>query len=281
MNKQDLNLKKKALIMSLYSKESGEGNRGTIIFLHGGGVAGWMWDEQLEAFNDYHCIVPDLPEHGQSVEVKPFTIKGTAEMVIDIIQNRAHGGKAHLVGISLGAQIIVQILSMAPEVVDHALISGTLVRSIPHTDTFLKLLNYLIKAYEPVKDTDFFIKASMRMYNMPKSLFNNFKEATRFIKQDSLNRILKENMLFKMPDGIEKASVPVLVMTGQKDYKIIKESAEDLLNVLPNSKGAVALKVGHIWNIENPELFNSVLRAWITDNEFPENLNLKSFYCPY
>ncbi|MBU4534315.1 MAG: hypothetical protein KKF16_00465 [Euryarchaeota archaeon] len=61
-------------------------------------------------------------------------------------------------------------------------------------------------------------------------------------------------------------------MTGEKDYKIIKESARDLLNVLPNSRGAMALKVGHMWNIENPELFNNALRAWITDEDLPEGL---------
>jgi pimeloyl-ACP methyl ester carboxylesterase len=267
--------------MSLYFKEVGKGNSETIIFLHGGGIAGWMWDKQVEAFQDYHCIVPDLPEHGKSIEVGPFTMQGAADTIIDIIKNKAKNGKAHLVGISLGGQIIVQILSKAPEVVDHALISGTLVRSIPHTETFLKLLNYLIKAYEPVKDTDFFIKANMRTYNMPKSLFNEFKEATRQIKPDSLNRILKENMLYKMPDGLEKTEAPVLVMAGEKDYEIIKESARDLLNVLPNSKGAVALKVGHMWNIENPKLFNNVLRSWLKDEDLPKdikNVDILDYY---
>jgi pimeloyl-ACP methyl ester carboxylesterase len=262
------------MIMDLYIKETGKNNDETIIFLHGGGIAGWMWDKQVEAFHDYHCIVPDLPEHGKSAEVKPFNIQRSADMIIDIIQNQAQGGKAHLVGISLGAQIIVQILSKAPEVVDHALISGTLVHSIPHTETFLKLLNYLIKVYEPVKDTNFFIKANMRTYNMPKILFNEFKESTLLIKPDSLNRILKENMLFKMPNSLERAEAPVLVMTGQKDYKIIKESARDLLNILPNSKGAMALRAGHMWNMENSELFNNVLRAWITDESLPEDLDL-------
>lgn len=258
--------------MDLYIKETGQENDETIIFIHGGGISGWMWNKQIEAFKDYHCIVPDLPEHGKSVEVKPFTMECAADMIIDIIKNKAHNGKAHLVGISLGGQIIVQILSKAPEVVDHVLISGTLVHTIPHTETFLKLLNYLIKAYEPFKDTNFFIKANMRTYNMPKNLFNEFKESTRLIKQESLNRILKENMLFKMPGGLENANVPVLVMAGEKDYKIIKESAIELLNVLPNSEGAMALKVGHMWNIENPELFNNVLRAWITGEELPAGI---------
>jgi pimeloyl-ACP methyl ester carboxylesterase len=263
--------------MNLYLKETGQKNLETIIFLHGGGLAGWMWNKQLEAFSDYHCLVLDLPEHGRSIEIKPFTMKGAAEMIVDIIRNQAHSGKAHLVGLSLGAQIIVQILNTAPEVVDHALISGTLVHSIPHTETYLKLLDYLIKVYEPVKDTDFFIKANMRMYNMPKSLFDKFNESTRLIKPDSLNRILKENMLFKLPASLEKAEAPVLVMMGEKDYQVIKESARDLIHVLPNSKAYLALEVGHLWNLESSELFNQVLRCWLTGNPFPAGLRELKF----
>ncbi len=67
----------------------------------------------------------------------------------------------------------------------------------------------------------------------------------------------------------------MLVMFGEKDYRIIKESADELLNVIPNSKGAVARKVGHMWNMEKPKLFNDVLRAWITDNPLFEVLKMK------
>ncbi len=263
--------------MDLYFNETCKNNNKTIIFLHGGGIAGWMWEKQVEAFKDYHCIIPDLPEHGKSIGVKPFTIKCAAEIIISIIKDHAHDGKAHLVGISLGAQIIIQILSMAPEIVDHVLISGTLVKDIPNTESFLKLLDYLIKVYEPVKDTDFFIKANMRMYHIPKSLFNEFKESTYLIKNDSLNRILKENMFYRMPSGLENANNSVLVMIGEKDIKILKESALDILKVLHNSYGAMALNVGHLWNIENPKLFNQTLRAWITDEKLPEELKLLNF----
>ena len=75
-----------------------------------------------------------------------------------------------------------------------------------------------------------------------------------------------------MPDNLEHVDVPVLVMAGEKDYRIINESALNLLNVLPNSKGAVALKVGHLWNIENPDLFNNVLRSWLKDENIPDVL---------
>ncbi|WP_414470164.1 alpha/beta fold hydrolase [Methanobacterium sp. ACI-7] len=258
--------------MDLYFKEAGKSNDETIIFLHSEGIAGWMWDKQLEAFGDYHCICLDLPGHGKNAEVKPFTIKGTTDVIIDIIKNKAKNGKAHLVGISLGAQIALQILSVAPEVVDRVLISGALVRNSRPSLSFLNLLNDLIEIYLPDKNKTIRIMSYVRAYNIPKNLRGEFKKSTYVIKPDSLDRIIRENMFFKMPSGLKNTDVPVLVMTGQKDFRIIKESAINLLDVLPNSKGAVALKVGHIWNIENPELFNKTLRAWMADEGLPEGL---------
>ncbi|MGO9387134.1 MAG: alpha/beta fold hydrolase [Methanobacterium sp.] len=260
--------------MSLYIKETGKNIEETLLFLHGDGFAGWMWDEQVKSFNDYHCIVVDLPGHGKSSDAKSLTIENTAETIINLIHDQAHDKKAHLVGISMGAQVIVQILSTAPEVIDHAMISGTLVRTTPPTINFLKHLNHLIEIYTPVKNNSLYIKSYIRSYNIPKNLYNKFKESTYIIKQDSLHKIIRDNMLFKMPEGLGNVYVPVLVMTGEKDYEIIKKSAKKLVNVLPNSKNAYALKVGHIWNMENPELFNNALRAWINDKTLPIDIKL-------
>ncbi len=259
--------------MDLYFKETGSRDDETIIFLHGSAMAGWIWEGQLKEFGDYHCVVLDLPEHGKSSNIKPFSINKSAEMISDIIRNNTCNGKAHLVGISIGAQIILQILSKNPELVDHAIISGTLTQNISRTESLLKLLDYTVTLYEPVKNMDFFLKANMRTYNMPKHHFDKFKESTLHIKNDSLNRILKENMIFEMPDGLEKIEVPVLVMTGEKDYKIIKESAEDLLASLQISEGYIAPKVGHLWNLEDSNLFNWILRRWIT-NKSLKNISL-------
>ncbi len=262
--------------MNLYIKETHPENKETILFVHGHNMAGWVWEEQVKAFNDYHCLVPDLPEHGKSSDVEPFTIEGAADKIIDLVESKAHDGKAHLVGMSIGAQIILQILSKAPEVVKHTLISGALVNSTSPTGNFQKLLDYLLKVYIPVKNDNLSIGSYIRSYNIPRGFIRKFKESTYVISEDSSDRIIRENLLFEKPKGLEKAHAPVLVMSGEKDYRIIKESADYLLQIIPNSKGAVAMKVGHMWNMENPELFNDVLREWITDEPLSESLKLKT-----
>jgi len=263
--------------MNLYFKENGNDNPETIVFLHGGGLSGWIWDEQVKYFADYHCLVVDLPEHGQSAEVKPFSIESAASMVVELIKNHAHDGKSHLVGLSLGSQVIVQILATHPEVVNTALITGTLIRNIPHSETLLKLVDYTYRAYEPVKNTRFFIKANMRMYNISKDHFDQFKQSTLQLKADSLHKILYENLFFTLPEGLENVNVPVLVMAGEKDYKVIKESAKDLIQALPNSKAYMVPKRGHVWNMESSELFNQTLRAWIAGNQLPSPLKRMDF----
>src|SRR5690349_16174275 len=117
--------------MTLFVHEVGPEGAPAVVFLHGGGVAGWIWRPQIAALSaDHRCLVPDLPEHGKSRAEGPFSIEDAAARVADLIRARTPSGRAHVVGLSLGAQIIVALLSLAPEVVDHALCTGTNVRPL-------------------------------------------------------------------------------------------------------------------------------------------------------
>lgn len=254
--------------MPLSIKETGPANAPTIVFLHGGGVSSWMWEPQIERLGDYHCLVPDLPEHGQSAGVKPFSILDTVARVNELIRRRAHGKRAHVVGLSLGGQITAALLAVAPEVVDHALLSGTLVRPVPG----VRLVNALVKLYKPFKDLDFMIRANMQPLGLPEKYFAQVKEDTRLMTADGLAHVFTENMRFSPPSGLSRANVPTLVMAGQKEYDVMRKSACDLVKMMPKAKAYLAPNVGHAWNIQNPELFNRTLRAWMTDQPLPPEL---------
>lgn len=99
-----------------------------MLFLHGGGVSGWMWDNQIQYFSHYHCIVPNLPEHGLNPNKMLFSIKASAEQLIQLIEEKANGKKVILIGFSLGSQVIIQMLSMKPDLVESAIINSALVR---------------------------------------------------------------------------------------------------------------------------------------------------------
>ncbi len=73
-------------------------------------------------------MVPDLPGHGDSVDIRLTSIEDAANRVAELIREKAHGGKAHVVGLSLGAQVAVYLLAQSPELVDHAVVSSALLK---------------------------------------------------------------------------------------------------------------------------------------------------------
>jgi pimeloyl-ACP methyl ester carboxylesterase len=104
---------------NLYYESSGPDTAKTIVFLHGGGIAGWMLREKVKAFQPrYHCLVPDMPGQGKNTTngTGPYTTEGAADRIADLIRSQAHGGKAHVVGLSEGAQMVVALLSRYPDV---------------------------------------------------------------------------------------------------------------------------------------------------------------------
>ena len=253
----------------LYISEIGQENNQTIIFLHGGGVSSWMWEKQLEYFKNYHVILIDLPEHGESINEIPFTLAGAAKEVIEIIKNKAHNGKAHVIGLSLGAQVIVQMLSMEPEVIDSAVVSGTLVYPIMGT----RLLKPLLKINDPFKNLDFMVKANMKNLDVPFEYYEQFKKETKSCSVDSLTRILSENMSFNIPKELDKVPTKTLVLVGQKERAVMHKSAKALLQTLPNSTGYVVNNMPHNWSLVNPELFNNVVKAFIENVALPHELS--------
>ena len=254
--------------MTLYVKEVGPARAPTIVLLHGGGVGGWMWQPQIEQLSDYHLLIPDLPEHGQSINDKPFAFERAATQIADLIRERAHGGKAHLVGLSLGAQTTAELLGRSPELIDRAVVSGTLVRRLPGVG----LTRFMTKLYWPFKDANWLIRWNMRALGVPARFFAEFKQDTRMLTIDSFTRVTSANATFQLPSGLDRATAPTLVVVGQKELKIMRQSAGDLVAALPNAKGYVVAGAIHNWSLQLPELFTQTVQAWINDRPLPAGL---------
>src|SRR5690625_2000103 len=114
--------------MSLAYREYGNKDGALIVFLHGGGVSSWMWDYQVQYFTNYHCVTVDLPEQGQSTQGSEFSIKDSAYRIIDLIRELANGKDVIVIGFSLGAQVLIQMLSHSPDLIHYAMINSALVK---------------------------------------------------------------------------------------------------------------------------------------------------------
>jgi pimeloyl-ACP methyl ester carboxylesterase len=267
----------------LYFEESGPADAPAIVFLHAGGVAGWMWRHQVEFFKaNYRCLVPDLPEQGKSAAVGPFSIENAADLTAEFIRSQVPGGKAHVVGLSEGALVTVALLSRTPGVVDHAVSSSAILRPIPgawmYTPGFFKFSYRWFMA--PLKNNDGWIRLNMRYSaGVQDEYFADFKKSFQETTENGFTHLMEQAMHFSLPAGLENAHVPVLVAVGKLEYKQMIQSGRDLLGVLPEARGVMvslgkgsSLAKEHNWAMTAPDLFNAAVKAWIEGSSLPEEL---------
>jgi len=95
----------------MHYKESGDLHKPLILLIHGGGVGGWMWDKQVQYFSDYHCVVPELIDN-EANNTSDFTIYDSAKKLLSLIEEKAKNKRVIVVGFSLGAQIVIQMISL-------------------------------------------------------------------------------------------------------------------------------------------------------------------------
>ena len=112
-------------------QEFGSAEKDTIILLHGGGLSWWNYRAEAEMLQaDYHVVLPALDGHADSD--RAFTsIESNAEDLIEFI-DREYSGKVLLIGgLSLGAQVLLEILSKRKDICKYAIVeSASVVPSI-------------------------------------------------------------------------------------------------------------------------------------------------------
>jgi len=261
--------------MALFYEEWHTEARETILWLHGGGVSGWMWQPQIDRLPEYHHLVPDLPEHGKSQRERPFSIPKAAEQLSRLIEQHAHYSRAHVVGLSLGAQVACELIARFPDRVGRAVLSGTLVRPLPQATGPLarSLTELTLRAYMPLRNARFLVEATMRANRIPDRYRAEYAADTRRLTVGAFRRaVMQGNLSFRLPEGLSQVGVPTLVVAGEQERPEIRQSAQDLLRTLPNAQGAIAQGLGHSWNLEDPDRFAAMVRSWLTDQPLPEGL---------
>jgi pimeloyl-ACP methyl ester carboxylesterase len=261
--------------MALYVAEHGPSDAETIVFLHGGGGAGWMWTPQVEALSgEFHLLIPDLPEQGRSTDAGPFTMPAAAAQVADLIRTRAHGGRAHVVGLSEGAQVVVQLLADAPNVVRSAIASSALVLPIKGAGwaSSPAVLGFTYAtSIAPLRNSAWWIRTNMRSAaGVPESYFADFRESFRTLSKSGFVDLMVANQTFRLPAGLDRVTAPVLAVCGHGEYEVMRRSTADIAAAIPGAQARevfhtrkLTLAQEHNWNMTEPELFTEMVRAFV------------------
>ncbi|MHB1417817.1 MAG: alpha/beta fold hydrolase [Chloroflexota bacterium] len=249
----------------LFVYESGPGDTPTVVFLHGAGLSGRMWQPQFERLPDLHCLAPDLPEHGASLDAGPFRLQEAARLVADVVRRRATGGRAHVVGLSLGGAVAQALMLAAPDVVDHVILSGTSTR-LSRVLIALQALNVPVLRFTSPERR---VALLARSFQIPPQYLDLLREDMARFTAAAFGRVNRSYGEIEVPRRTES---PTLVLVGEKETGIAKSAARRLSREIPGARGAMVAGVGHVWNLQAPDLFAVTVRAWIADRPLPPEL---------
>lgn len=256
--------------MTLYIEQTGTQGAPSILFLHGAGTSGWMWQAQTHDLSDFHCLNVDLPGHGKSNHIGWISLADTADQIAAIITAHATGGRAHVVGLSLGAYVALHLINRHSACIHRAVLTGVTAAPLPN-GRMMKLqmwgMSYLMR-------NRWFVRKQAKMMQMPDDAVAAYADSMLAMSRAAFVQIYKEAVNFRLPDHLGAVQTPVLITAGGSEMLAILQAVEAIAKMMPNAVGALAPGLHHGWNGEDPELFSTMLRAWFTGGALPDGLQL-------
>lgn len=257
--------------MSLVIHRAGSADAPAVVFLHGAGVSSWMWEAQMAALRGtYYCLAVDLPANGDSYQTEWVSFADTADQVAAIIRREIPAGKAHVVGLSLGGFTGLSLLHRHGAVVQSLIVSGVSAKPFTHIGwwrVYLKVMTRLMK-------WEGFLRVQAKAMHIPPAETELYIRDNQRTPMRAFARIQNEVLAFTLPDLSAQPDTRVLAVAGELENAMFKESLTVFAKQRANTTAALIPKAHHPWNAEYPDLFTTMIRAWVSHAPLPPEIRL-------
>jgi pimeloyl-ACP methyl ester carboxylesterase len=228
-----------------------------IVFVHGALMGRSVWHPQIEALSDrFRCISVDLPGHGTQRDV-PFELDDAAEGVVRAIDHAA-GGRAVLVGLSVGGYVAMTVASRYPDKVRGLVIAGS--TREPTGVSRLAFEAYaaaLRLAPESVVRTMAFAYFRRRYGGVVTAAIT---AGGHFARGGS--RAVRRVAGGRFRERLVAYGGQILVINGTLDL-VFRIGAGRFLAGVPGVTNRVIARAGHLSNVDRPEVFTGLLEQFI------------------
>ena len=242
--------------------EYGKENSEVIILLHGGGLSWWNYREQANMLKGkYHVVIPVLDGHADS-DIPFTTIENNAKELISYIDTNYHGEVLAIGGLSLGGQILVEMLSQRNNICKYAVIESALVIPMRLTNV---LIGPMIKMSYGLIKKKWFANAQFKSLKMQSGLFDDYYKDTCKIAKKDMICFLKANSEYNIKSELVNATAKTIVLVGGKEQKKMRRSAEILHRTIQGSELKILNQYYHgEFSINHPKEYTELLNSLVT-----------------
>ena len=203
-----------------------------ILLIHGGGNSWWNYLRQARMLSDkYHVILPTLDGHGEEYQKDYISTENSAQQIMEYIKNNCDRKLFAIGGVSLGGQIVMELLSLDSDIAEKAIIDGSI--CIPQPK-LARICTVIVKLFGKIMFNKSAGKIQLslmkKMYsNMayPEEIENYYIEDMPRIPIKTLVTIYQTYMgRYRLKDTITESKAQVLYIYGEKEMGCVKESAK-------------------------------------------------------
>ncbi|HEX9821834.1 MAG TPA: alpha/beta fold hydrolase [Methylomirabilota bacterium] len=237
-----------------------DGGHGPVVLLgHGYSATGRMWDGQRRALGDrYRVISWDMRGHGQTESPNDPAQYSAALTVADMRALLRHCGveRAVVGGLSLGGYVSLAFYLAHPEMVRALVIcdSGPGYRNADaraawNTRAHERAAELEAKGLDALAGRSREMREAMGHHRSAQGLAH----AARGMLAQEGSQVI---------DGLAAIRVPTLIIVGDQDQPFLAPS-EYMAKKIPGARLEVIPGAGHSSNLDQPDIFNRVLRDFL------------------
>lgn len=246
----------------MYRSQTGPSGADPVLLLHGGGVAGWMWDDLRARLETTHrVIVPDLPGHGRSAGEPYVSHTRTLELLRRDVEPIAARRPLSIVGFSLGAQLGIRAASEWRGLVRRVAAVSAQAKPLPFSALTLRAL----KLTAPLARQRWFAQLQAKELFIPPRLMEDYIATSAAITVPTLLAAVGDNIAFRVPSGWSSFAGSALVMVGSTERRLMRDSAEAIRAALPTCALEMVSGCGHGIPLQRPEWFAERISAWLAE----------------
>ena len=242
-----------------------------VLLLHGLGANCESWQLQTPALVDagYHVIVPDMRGFGKSSY--PGGQNNPKIMASDMVKlvESLSLGKFHLVGVSLGGTVALEVVFARPDWVKSLVITNSFAKLRPRKISlwlfyFIRL--FLVHLIGIETQAEF---VAERLFPKPEQalLRNSFKEQICQSNPSGYRSTMRSLAFFDARADAKEIQTPTFVITGENDTVVPPRSQTELARLIPGSQQKIIRDSGHAVTVEKPDRYNQLLLEFLSAHD--------------
>jgi pimeloyl-ACP methyl ester carboxylesterase len=263
--------------LSLACEDEGKGI--PIVCIHGYPLNRQIWQPQWEGLaSSVRVIAPDLRNHGDSL-IRGNSVSGGVIHSMDLLaDDLAHMLDAMSLsqpvvinGLSMGGYVAFALIRNYPRKVRGLILTATRARpdSVEEKANRLKAIQLAqTQGVAPIVDGMLGRLVSPKTTSGKPGLAQSIRE---IMLSNTVEGVIGDlRGMMDRPDArppLPEIRVPVLILVGKDDQIIPIEEAQAMNDLIPDSRLEIIEDAGHLLNMEQPALYNRIVRSFIQSLE--------------